>query len=61
MCFGGGDSADDIYKKQKPEFGELPDLGTDQSDAIKRKSGMKDVMRAGSKQRSLFNPSQSEY
>lgn len=56
MCFGSGPSAEDIYQKKKPKFGELPSLSITKS---KRKRGtMADVpmQREGAKRRTLINP-----
>lgn len=56
MCFGGGSSgpsAEELYQKQKPEFGALPSLDVEKVD---RESGLKDVpkMRTGTQRRSLL-------
>jgi len=58
MCFGGSESAEDIYQRKKAARGkfELPSLaqsGTDK--AVRKGPQMKDVtMRKGIKQRSLL-------
>lgn len=55
MCFGsGGPSAQQLYDKQKPEFGELPSLTMDN---VKRdKTKLEDVKRKGYQARSLLMP-----
>lgn len=56
MCFGGGGpSAQQLYDKQKPEFGELPSLAMDK---VKRdKPKLEDVVkRKGYQARSLLMP-----
>jgi len=57
MCFGGssGPSAEELYQKRKPVFGDLPSLDTG-GEKVDRESGLKDVpkMRTGTKQRSLL-------
>ena len=64
MCFGGGKSADDIFKEKmakRPKF-ELPSLAMPQSGSKGRdpRKSMKDVdvkalQRKGQQQRSLIN------
>lgn len=60
MCFGSsGPSAQQLYDKQKPEFGELPSLAMDK---VKRdKVKLEDVKRKGYQARSLLMPTGSNY
>ena len=55
MCFGNsGPSAQQLYDKQKPEFGELPSLAIDKTKRDKPK--LEDVKRKGYQARSLLMP-----
>ena len=57
MCFSGGPSAEDIYKKRKselPKF-ELPSLAM-QKKTGDRKRQLRDVQRKGQKARSMLYP-----
>jgi hypothetical protein len=60
MCFGNsGPSAQELYEKQKPEFGELPSLAMDKAKRDKPK--LEDVKRKGYQPRSLLMPTGSNY
>lgn len=55
MCFGSsGPTAQELYEKQKPEFGELPSLAMDKAKRDKPK--LEDVKRKGYRARSLLMP-----
>lgn len=60
MCFGGGETAGDIFAKkmaERPKF-ELPSLASGSADkAVRKGAKMEDVkVRKGAAARSLLNP-----